>query len=122
LLAFSAFTILVLTPTVFVSDASRQLPLKQLSQLAAEIKKPGEEIVMVGFKKPSVAFYAQSKINYIKTNREAADYIKNQTQSNSILVLAEPKRFPELGVESTEYEKLAEKQAYGLIRANISEQ
>ena len=122
LLAFSAFTILVLTPALFVSDASRQLPLKQLSQLAAQIQEPGEEILMIGFKKPSVAFYAESKINYIKTNQKAADYINNQAKSGSILVLAEPKRFPKLGLESTEYEKLAEKQAYGLIRATISEQ
>ena len=122
LLAFSAFTILVLTPALFVSDASRQLPLKQLSQLAAQIQEPGEEIVMIGFKKPSVAFYAESKINYIKTNQKAADYIRNEAKSGSILVLAEPKRFPKLGLESTEYKQLAEKQAYGLIRVNISEQ
>jgi len=77
---------------------------------------------MVGFKKPSVAFYAESKINYIKTNQKAADYINNEAKSGSILVLAEPKRFPKLGLESTEYEKLAEKQAYGLIRVTINEQ
>ncbi|MEM7580671.1 MAG: glycosyltransferase family 39 protein [Cyanobacteria bacterium P01_A01_bin.80] len=122
LLAFSAFTILVLTPALFVSDASRQLPLKQLSQLAAQVRQSEEEIVMVGFKKPSVAFYAQRPINYIKSNQQAADYIKNQAKSDSMLILAEPKRFPKMGLESTDYEKLAEKQAYGLIRVKISEQ
>lgn len=122
LLAFSAFMVLVLTPAIFVSDASRQLPLKQLSQLAARVQQPGEEIVMVGFKKPSVAFYSQRKINYIKTNAQAADYIQNQVKSDSILILAEPKKFPEMGLEPSEYEKLDAKQAYGLIRVKISEQ
>jgi len=116
LLAFTAFTILVLTPSVFVSDASRQLPLKQLSQLAANVQKPGEEIVMVGFKKPSVTFYSQRKINYIKSNQQAADYIQNQAKADSILILSEPKRFPKMGLQPIDYEKLAEKQAYGLIR------
>ncbi len=122
LLAFSAFMVLVLTPAIFVSDASRQLPLKQLSQLAARVQQPGEEIVMVGFKKPSVAFYSQRKINYISSNVKAADYIQNQVKSDSILILAEPKKFPEMGLEPSDYEKLDAKQAYGLIRVKISEQ
>ncbi|MBV6622254.1 MAG: glycosyltransferase family 39 protein [Rivularia sp. (in: Bacteria)] len=122
LLAFTAFMILVLTPALFVSDASRQLPLKQLSQLAARVQQPGEEIVMVGFKKPSVAFYSQRKINYIKSNQQAADYIQNQTESDSVIVLAEPKRFPKMGLQPTDYENLDAKQAYGLIRVKIGEQ
>ena len=121
LLAFSAFMVLVLTPAIFVSDASRQLPLKQLSQLAARVQQPGEEIVMVGFKKPSVAFYSQRKINYIKNNSQAVDYIQNQVKSDSILILAEPKKFPEMGLQPTDYEKLDVKQAYGLIRVKISD-
>lgn len=122
LLAFSAFMILVLTPAIFVSDASRQLPLKQLSQLAAQVQQPGEEIVMVGFKKPSVAFYSQRKINFIKSSVKAGDYIKNQAKSDSILILAQPKKFPQMGLQPTDYENLAEKQAYGLIRVEINEQ
>ncbi|WP_414619890.1 ArnT family glycosyltransferase [Calothrix sp. CCY 0018] len=122
LLAFSAFMVLVLTPAIFVSDASRQLPLKQLSQLAAQVQQPGEEIVMVGFKKPSVAFYSQRKINYIKINSQAADYIQNQAKADSILILAQPKKFPEMGLEPTDYENIAEKEAYGLIRVKIRNQ
>lgn len=122
LLAFSAFMVLVLTPAIFVSDASRQLPLKQLSQLAAQVQQPGEEIIMIGFKKPSVAFYSQRKINYIKTSPQAVDYIKNQVKSDSILILAQPEKFPQMGLLPTDYEKLQEQQAYSLIRFKISEQ
>lgn len=120
LLAFSAFMVLVLTPALFVSDASRQLPLKQLSQLAVQVQKPGEELMMVGFKKPSVAFYAQRRINYIKSNQEAGDYIQNQAKSDSVLIIAQPKKFPKMGLQPTDYEKLSEKQAYSLIRVPIS--
>ncbi|MGB6298501.1 MAG: glycosyltransferase family 39 protein [Rivularia sp. (in: cyanobacteria)] len=122
LLAFSAFMVLVLTPAIFVSDASRQLPLKQLSQLAAQVQQPGEEIIMVGFKKPSVAFYSQRKINYIKSSSQAVNYIKNQVKSDSILILAQPKKFPQMSLLPTDYEKLQEQQAYSLIRFKISEQ
>lgn len=122
LLAFTAFMIFVLTPALFVMDVSRQLPLKQLSQLAVQVQKPGEELIMVGFKKPSVAFYAQRRINYIKSNQQAADYIKNQVKSDSILILSQPKKFPKMGLQPTDYDNIATKQAYGLIRVKINEQ
>ncbi len=118
LLAFSAFMVLVLTPAIFVSDVSRQLPLKQLSQLATRVQKPGEELIMVGFKKPSVAFYTQARVNYIKSNQKAAEYIQNQVKSDSVIILAQPKKFPEMGLEPTAYEKLGEREAYSLIRLN----
>jgi 4-amino-4-deoxy-L-arabinose transferase-like glycosyltransferase len=121
LLAFTAFMILVLTPALFVLDQSRHLPLKQLSQLAVQVQKPGEELIMLGFKKPSVAFYAQRQINYIRSNKQAADYIQNQAKSDSVLIIAQPKKFPQIGLQSTDYENLAEKQAYGLIRVKINE-
>ena len=123
LLAFTAFMVLVLTPAISVSDASRQLPLKELSQLAVQVEKPGEEIIMVGFKKPSVAFYTQRKINYIKSNAEAADYIQMlQAKSDSVLILSQPKNFPEMGLQPNDYEKLSEKQAYSLIRVKTDKQ
>ncbi len=120
LLAFTAFMIFVLTPTLFVVDISRQLPLKQLSQLAVKVQKPREELMMVGFKKPSVAFYAQRRINFIKSNKQAADYIQNQTKSDSILIISQPKKFPKIGLQPTDYENIAAKQAYTLIRVPIS--
>ncbi len=121
LLAFTIFMISVLTPTLFVYDQARQLPLKQLSQLAAQVQKPGEELIQVGFKKPSVAFYSQRRINYIKTNQEAADYIK-QAKSNSVLILLEPKKIPEIGLKPTEYKILGERTAFDLIRVEINGQ
>ena len=122
LLAFTAFMTFVLTPALFVMDLSRQLPLKQLSQLAVKVQKPGEQLIMVGFKKPSVAFYTQRKINYIKNNKEAGDYIQNQTKSDSVLILSQPKKFPKMGLQPTDYENIASLQAYSLIRVPIREQ
>ncbi|MBE9215935.1 glycosyltransferase family 39 protein [Plectonema cf. radiosum LEGE 06105] len=122
LLAFTVFMIFVLTPTLFVYDQSRQLPLKQLSQLAVQVQKPGEELIQVGFKKPSVAFYAQRQINYIPSNQEVADYIQNQAKSNSVLMITQPKKIPEIGLKPNEYQTLAKKTAYHLIRVEINPQ
>jgi len=120
LLAFTVFMIFVLTPTLFVYDQSRQLPLKELSQLAVQVQKPGEELIQVGFKKPSVAFYAQRQINYIEKNQEVADYIQNQAKSKSVLMITQPKKIPEIGLKPDEYQTLVEKTAYHLIRVEIN--
>ncbi|WP_315788622.1 glycosyltransferase family 39 protein [Fischerella sp. JS2] len=120
LLAFALSLIFVLTPALFLIDQQRQLPLRELAAIAVQAEKPGEELVMVGFQKPTVVFYSQRPVNYIKMSAAAGDYVKNQagnkTQSDSILVLAQPKKFPEMGLQPNSYQSLGKSGAYQLIR------
>ncbi|MER3492926.1 MAG: glycosyltransferase, partial [Mastigocladus sp. ERB_26_2] len=124
LLAFALFLIFVLTPALFLIDQERQLPLRELSAIAVQAQKPGEELVMVGFKKPTVVFYSQSPVNYIKMSAAAGDYVRkeavNKTQSDSILVLAQPKKFPEMGLQPNSYKTLGKSGAYQLIRVPLN--
>ena len=127
LVAFAAFFLLVLTPALDLMDSQRQLPLRELSALAVENQKPGEELMMVGFKKPTVVFYTQRPVNYIKQNQAAREYIQEQTQKQttqksnvgSILVIAQPKKFSKMGLEPSDYQNLGEKGAYQLIRVPL---
>ncbi|MDJ0737287.1 MAG: glycosyltransferase family 39 protein [Nostocaceae cyanobacterium] len=120
LLAFAGFLVFVLTPALFIVDGERQLPLRQLSATVVQIQKSGEELVMVGFKKPTVVFYSQRPVTYIKQNQAAGEYVRNQLgkgeEISSILVIAQPKKFPKMGLESSDYEKLDSRGAYDLIR------
>ncbi|PLZ64335.1 glycosyltransferase [Fischerella thermalis WC344] len=124
LLAFALFLIFVLTPALFLIDQERQLPLRELSAIAVQVQKPGEELVMVGFQKPTVVFYSQRPVNYIKMSAAAGDYVRkeavNKTQSDSILVLAQPKKFPEMGLQSNSYQTLGKSGAYQLIRVFLN--
>ncbi|PMB07315.1 glycosyltransferase [Fischerella thermalis CCMEE 5273] len=124
LLAFALFLIFVLTPALFLIDQERQLPLRELSAIAVQVQKPGEELVMVGFQKPTVVFYSQRPVNYIKMSAAAGDYVRkeavNKTQSDSILVLAQPKKFPEMGLQSNSYQTLGKSGAYQLIRVLLN--
>lgn len=119
LTAFTAFLLLVLTPALFIIDSDRQLPLRKLAVLAAQNQQPQEELIMVGFKKPTVAFYSHRTINYIKLNEEARNYFKkraaNKLQS-SVMVLSQPRKFPSMGLQSTDYKILGDSGAYQLIR------
>jgi 4-amino-4-deoxy-L-arabinose transferase-like glycosyltransferase len=124
LLAFALSLIFVLTPGLFLIDQERQLPLRKLSAIAVQTHKPGEELVMVGFKKPTVVFYSQRPVNYIKMSAAAGDYVRKEavkkTQSDSILVLAQPKKFPEMGLQSNSYQTLGKSGAYQLIRVPLN--
>ncbi|MGJ5674635.1 MAG: ArnT family glycosyltransferase [Nostochopsis sp.] len=124
LLAFALSLIFVLTPALFLIDQQRQLPLRQLVAIAVQAEKPGEELVMVGFQKPTVVFYSERPVNYIKMSAAAGDYVRTQavkkTQSDSILVLAQPKKFPEMGLQPNNYQNLGKSGAYQLIRVPLS--
>lgn len=120
LLGFVAFLIIVLTPAMFFIDRERQLPLRELSVMALQAKQPDEELVMMGFKKPSVAFYSQTRVNYLKFPQEVVKHIQDETaktpQPPSLLLLAEQKKFLKMDLQPDDYKNLATKGAYNLIR------
>ena len=125
-LGFAAFMVFVLTPCLFLIDQERQLPLRQLSAIAVQAQKPSEELVMVGFKKPTVVFYTRRPVKYVKVSSVAAQYIQDKAakkaQPASVLVLAQPKKFPEMGLKRTDYENLGTSGAYELIRVPFKNQ
>ncbi len=111
LTTFTAFLLLVLTPALFIMDSERQLPLRKLAAIAVENQQPQEELIMIGFKKPTVTFYTQRTVNYIKLNETASDYIQNQAvkkPQSSVMVLAQPKKFPQIGLKPKDYQILGD--------------
>ncbi|WP_446375083.1 ArnT family glycosyltransferase [Coleofasciculus sp. E2-BRE-01] len=123
LVAFVAFIILVVSPAAFLLDQERQLPLRELSAIAAEVNQPSEELVMMGFEKPSVVFYAERSVNYFDEEHKFIAYIEDiakiEPNPPSTLVLIESKRFNRLKEEwlkPSEYTIIDNKGAYHLIR------
>ena len=113
-----AFIIFGLTPAYKVVDINRQLPLRQLAQVAVQQKLPGEELLMVGFWKPSLVFYTQGPVTYYRAVRKAIDYIKESKNptSPSILVLGYPEKFVQLGLQPNQYQLVDSRGAYQLAR------
>ena len=113
-----AFIIFGLTPAYNLVDINRQLPLRQLAQVAVQQKLSGEELMMIGFWKPSLVYYTQGPVTFYRLFRGARDYIeasKNQT-SPSILVLGYPHKFKEFGLQPNQYQLLDSRGAYQLAR------
>ena len=113
-----AFIIFGLTPAYKVVDINRQLPLRQLAQVAVQQKLPGEELMMVGFWKPSLVFYTQGRVTYYRAVRKAIAYVKESKNptSPSILVLAYPEKFVQLGLQPNQYQLVDSRGAYQLAR------
>ncbi|MEG4076292.1 glycosyltransferase family 39 protein [Microcoleus sp. Pol14C2] len=118
LIGLVAFIIFGLTPAYKVVDINRQLPLRQLAQVAVQQKLPGEEFIMVGFWKPSLVFYTQEPVTYYRAVTKAIDYIKESKNptSPSILLLGYPEKFEQLGLQPNQYQLLESRGAYQLAR------
>ncbi|WP_392530942.1 ArnT family glycosyltransferase [Nostoc sp. C117] len=120
LLGFVGFLIFVLTPASFFIDRERQLPLRELSAIIHQVKQPNEEVVMLGFKKPSVVFYSHSQVNYFRFPQETLEHLQNQAakalKPPSLLLLAEQKKLLQMDLQPDDYKNLSTKGAYNLIR------
>lgn len=113
-----AFIIFGLTPAYNLVNLNRQLPLRQLAQVIVQQKLPGEELLMVGFWKPSLVFYTEGPVTYYRAVNKAIDYIQESKNpiSPSILVLGYPEKFVQLGLQPNQYQLLDSRGAYQLAR------
>lgn len=78
--AFVAFVLFTLQPTYYLVDVHRQLPLRQLAQTIVAIRHPDEEVIMMGFKKPSLVFYTQQPITYLRTAGQIRTHLQEQAK------------------------------------------
>lgn len=120
-LGFVIFLTFVVTPAYFWMDQTRQQPLRELSAIARQFD-PSEELIMIGFKKPSVVFYTQRPVTYVREIEKAVAYIQ-QLQADtpqSVMVLSYPQRLQQLQPQLPQYQNLGEAGAYQLVRVNNS--
>jgi len=82
--AFVAFILFTLQPTYHLVDIHRQLPLRQLAATIVEIRQPDEEVIMMGFKKPSLVFYTQQPITYLRTPNQVRKHLKKQAEQTEL--------------------------------------
>jgi 4-amino-4-deoxy-L-arabinose transferase-like glycosyltransferase len=121
LIGFIAFIIFFLSPAYFLIDMTRQLPLRQLSELVTQVRQPEERLMMIGFKKPSVAFYTQESVGFFWTfDQSATNFLKNlvntSPNASTVLILGQSQEIAETGLRSPDYQVLGEKTPYQLIR------
>ena len=110
-------------PAYFLMDRVRQMPLRELSAIARAAEPPGEDLIAIGFKKPSVVFYTQRPVTYVRPTKEAVEHIDKLavriTQPFSVLILVPQKKLDNLGLQPPQYQDLGKAGAYQLIRVFV---
>ncbi|MGB3495137.1 MAG: glycosyltransferase family 39 protein [Elainellaceae cyanobacterium] len=123
LVGFTTFFVLTLMPLLKMTDSQRQEPLYQLSQTIVQAQAPDEEILMVGFKKPSVVFYTEQPVTFIYSPNEAIahlrDTLENTPELTSALMLGTTDILEESRLKPRQYEVVDEAGVYRLIRINL---
>jgi 4-amino-4-deoxy-L-arabinose transferase-like glycosyltransferase len=123
-IAFMAFILFFFSPAYLLVDKTRQLPLRQIAEIVTQVKQPQESIMMIGFKKPSVAFYTQDKIGFFWTfDQPATSFLENlataSSNSSTVLIIGQPQEIDETGLQPQDYKILTQKSPYQLIRVTL---
>ncbi|VXD25567.1 Glycosyl transferase, family 39 [Planktothrix serta PCC 8927] len=123
LFGFIIFFIWAATPTYNLLDHHRQEPLRNLAQTVVQQRQIGEELMMVGFKKPSLVFYTQHPVQYYPEPGDVINYINSPKVKNSspktLLILGHPRELTNIGLKPNQYKIIDQAGSYQLIRANI---
>ena len=120
LIGFVTCFIFVVTPASLMLDRLRQLPIRELATTIVQVQKPGENLWMIGIKKPSVVFYTQSPVQFFKNHFFVREYTNNrdnyQKHSSSLLILFQAKFIKKIPLHPQDYQLLDKKGAYQLLR------
>ncbi len=108
-------------PFLGLIDQERQLPLRQLSAIIRQVQRPGESLVMYGVKKPSVVFYTHEPINYSWSKPGLIHRLQedaHQLDPPTSLLLSQAEKLSRVGLQPDQYQVLAYRGAYVLVRLN----
>lgn len=100
-------------PLYVLCDKVLQEPLRQIAQLAAESKLPGEALLMIGTRMPSTVFYARNPVAFVESVSRATQILQEaSSRIPSALIITETVFVEKLG----EVQILASNHAYSLLR------
>lgn len=117
-----AFVVLVVSVAFPLMDTQRQFPLRQLSLQAAEELLPSEQLVAIGFMKPSITFYLQQNVNYASgpgNLHRIVDSLRTESEPPSYLLLGRINDFENYHLDRQPYNILEETGAYRLARFEL---
>ncbi|MEB3232964.1 MAG: glycosyltransferase family 39 protein, partial [Leptolyngbyaceae bacterium] len=130
LIAFVTFFLLTVIPALPLMDSQRQLPLRQIASEIVETADPSAEIIMVGFKKPTLVFYTQRSVTYIYGVDEAIAHLRNQgtlrnveakhpASSQDAFIVGTVTELATLSLPPQKYEVVTEMGVYQLLRLQL---
>lgn len=122
LIGFMGFISFIALPVARIKDTDSQLPLRQLSALITQVRQPGEELVLVGFIRPSLVFYTRKNVEFFNNQDRLIEYLKSKKNDSktdaTVLLITEQKYIDRLGLHSQDYQLLDQQGVYQVLRVN----
>lgn len=118
-MAMVLFIAIIILPIGTLLDETRQLGLRDIAFTVNDIRQPGEAIVMIGFQKPSLVFYTQSPIKFIRFSPEAIEFFQGEAQTDpeaTFLLIARDKHLKPLPIDIQGSDIIKENIPYKLLR------
>lgn len=117
-IAFTLFISCILLPTSTFLDHHRQAGLREIASGIKTERQPQEEVVMVGFEKPSLVFYSEQHIRFFQQTSKAINYVRihQQNSDDTILVIGRGDFLDEFSDHQHQVEILTEGFPYRLAR------
>jgi hypothetical protein len=125
LISFLLFFTVAVYPIYALFDSQRQIPIRQMADRIVELRQADEEVIMVGFEKPSLVFYTRQPITFFRRSTDTREYVQNLAQksptSETLMILGYPNKIRGTGLRPQDYQVLAEAGNYRLIRVEKQE-
>jgi len=145
LVGFAGFTLFSFHPFMTEIDQLRQLPLREIAAEIQQVQQPGEPIVMVGFEKPTLVFYTQQTVTFLKRPSEGRAYLeklnlptqekaanqvsrdrstrseplKRSAKPASVLLISDEVRIEEMELSPDRLTPLLTRERYQLLRVSL---
>jgi 4-amino-4-deoxy-L-arabinose transferase-like glycosyltransferase len=116
-IAFLWFITVFLYPAIAIVDQTRQLPLRELSKAAVMLQKPQEEILMIGFRKPSLVYYTQQHVEYLEQPQQLRAYLQG-SKAPGQLIITTPQLLSQTNLQPNRYSTIKQSGVYTLIHLN----
>jgi 4-amino-4-deoxy-L-arabinose transferase-like glycosyltransferase len=114
-IAFLFFIMVFLHPAIAIVDQARQLPLRELAKAAVTAQRSNEEILMIGFRKPSLVFYTKQHVEYLEKPQQLEFYLKD-SKAKDQLIITTPKLLSQTVLQPNQYATIAQSGVYTLVR------
>ncbi|WP_234488921.1 glycosyltransferase family 39 protein [Oxynema sp. CENA135] len=125
LMSFLLFFTVAVYPIYILFDSQRQIPVREMADRIVELRQADEEVIMVGFEKPSLVFYTRQPITFFRRSTDTREYVQDLARKSStpetLMILGYPNKIRGTGLRPPDYQVLAEAGNYRLIRVEKQE-
>ncbi len=120
-IGFAVFWLVTILPAGAIVDELRQEPLRTLAADIVTHRQPGEAVLAIGSKKPSLTFYSQQIITYTQRATPAIARLRRELaiappEPPTLLILSDTRKLAETGIEALPHEAIAAAGIYHLLR------